>query len=209
MRFKGHQDIFTERAFTSFGGFTWKELLLTIASIALLILLFVGWRARRGELPRRNVCDKNLRELLSGFNSYNAEFGRLPSAARSGAAREDDWIFWQTERILEESPLVARTDKFRDSLRCPGDRNFSFRGYPYSYSMNVNLERLATLRIANDRQVILLYEEDAPNDGACEVGGKQDGLATRHRNQSNAGFLDGHVDRMKQKDGISPWHARP
>jgi len=188
-------------------GFSRKELLLTLGCLALLAAVFIAWRIRSLDLPSRKTCERNLRQLLTGFNSYESDMGRFPSAARSGFVTNDDWIFWQTERLLLESPLAHRATNYSGSLRCPADTRFSFRPYPYSYSMNINFERASIRRIPNLSELILLYEEEAPNDGACFPGGPSDALGKRHLGRSNAGFIDGHVEQIDDKFGSSKFHA--
>lgn len=178
-----------------------------MACLALLAIVTLAWHARHRDLPHRKVCERNLRQLVIGFNLYDAEVGHYPSAARSGVLTNDDWIFWQTERLLQDSPLASHTTNFLGSIRCPADTKFSFRPYPYSYSMNVNFEQASLRRIPNLPQLILLYEEEAPNDGACLAGSPTDALAWRHLSRSNAGFLDGHVEQITEKFGASRNHA--
>jgi len=192
---------------TSSCGFTRRELIVTVACLALLGLIAFSWYARHRDLPGRTVCQANLRQLAAGFNSYETDVGRLPGAARIGTATNDDWIFWQTERLLADSPLAKHTSNFLNIVRCPADTTFSFRGYPYSYSMNANFERFSTRASGNKSRFILLYEEEAPNDGACGVSGPADVLTQRHFRRGNAAFLDGHVELIGNDTGVSRTHS--
>lgn len=94
-------------------------------------------------------------------------------------------------------------------LRCPADAGFQHREYPYSYSMNAHLEKLPLASLAHAGELILLFEEAFPNDGACAPGELADRLARRHGRRSHAGFLDGHVERLRPAAGSRPERVQP
>jgi prepilin-type processing-associated H-X9-DG protein len=190
-------------------AFTRTELLITLGCVVLIALLANAWRIQAVDGPRRKVCERNLKNLLAGFDGYVEANERLPAAGRLDVTNTEDWIYWQVERRLEQSSVARHMVSFESSaLRCPGDGGFRYRGYPYSYSMNANFEKSSIRRIPNHQQLILLYEEEAPNDGACQVGGAADAPARRHVSRSNAGFLDGHVEQITEATGTSSKHAK-
>jgi prepilin-type processing-associated H-X9-DG protein len=220
-------------------AFTLKELLLVLGALALLAALGLGWRARSADLPRRKACQSNLKQLLSGFDGYVQANGRLPWAARRGAPHAHDWVHWQPDRFLDQSalaPFLTNLSPLRDRsveesaarregerprepqvprglssrvLRCPADAGFQHREYPHSYSMNAHLEKLPPASLANADDLILLFEEAFPNDGACAPGEAADPLARRHLRRSHAAFLDGHVERLSPSAASQPQRVQP
>lgn len=190
-------------------AFTRKELILTISCVGVLALVAIAWRARSLDMPRRKVCQENIRQLLMGFNSYYVMKGHLPWAARHDVTNEQDWIFWQSDRSVTQSALAEGNSNFLAALRCPADTMCSFREYPYSYSMNAHLEKRTAKEIPAQQPLILIYEEENPDDGACGADGPADVLTKRHVRESNAGFLDGHVEKIAESTGRSRKHARP
>jgi hypothetical protein len=191
-------------------AFTLQELLLVAGAVALLGLIAVGWRARSADLPRRKACQSNLKQLLSGFEGFVQANGRLPWAARSGAPASNDWIFWQPDRFLDQSALAPFIPHFGSTLlRCPADPGFQHREYPYSYTMNAHVEKLPPASLANASDLILLFEEAFPNDGACAPGETADALAKRHLQRTAAGFMDGHVETISASAAGGQNHVQP
>lgn len=198
------------RLFASDGGFTRTELLATLGVLVVLAVFTLLWRARSRDLPRRAVCQQNLKELSAGFAGYAQTTGHLPWAGRSGAPTTNDWLFWQADRRLENSAIAPWTTNFSGRLlRCPGDNTYSTREYPYSYSMNAHLEKTAPDQVINADALILLYEETFPNDGACAPGETADQLASRHLGRSCAAFLDGHVESIAKITGTDNKRVLP
>jgi len=191
-------------------GFRRTEFLATVVCITVLAVILLIWRARSPELARRKACQNNIRQLLGCFDGYLKDNGRLPAAARSKITNDQDWIFWQPNRALEDSAIAHYTLKFDTNLlRCPGDDRVRYRTYQYSYTMNAHLEKQQKARLTRSKPLILIYEENDPNDGACAAGSSSDIVTTRHNAKSNAGFLDGHVERITQSTGSLDKHARP
>jgi prepilin-type processing-associated H-X9-DG protein len=191
-------------------AFTLRELLGLMVGLALLALAVWAWRARSLDLPKRQVCQQNVRRLLAGFAEYAQVREHLPWAARLGQPHSNDWIYWQPERWLDQSSLAGFVPGWGSGLlRCPADREFAHRQYPYSYTMNAHLEKLHPARLRNRRQLILLFEEQFPNDGACAAGEAADRLARRHGGRSCAGFIDGHVELVSPSGGTRPDRVRP
>ena len=190
-------------ALVSAAAFTRHELLVVFGCLVVLLVLGLAWRTRSNDIPRRKGCERNLKNLLAGFEGYANANEHLPAAGRMGALNDQDWIYWQTDRVLADSALAQYTPTFQGTtLRCAGDTGFRYRNYPYSYSMNVNFEKAATRRIPNHSQIILLNEENSPNDGARVKGQPTDVLTTRHGGLSAAGFMDGHVEFISEKSGV-------
>jgi prepilin-type processing-associated H-X9-DG protein len=186
-----------------------KDLLAGICFLVFLGLLASSWLGRSGRAARRAACGENLRRLLSGFDGFVNDHGQLPTSSRDRAVKNSDWVYWQENRRLENSAIATNFSRFSEALRCPGDTAFRGRVYRYSYSMNAHLERLQPLQLSNRNDLILLFEEAAPNDGACVASEPRDRLTRRHDGRSNAGFLDGRVELMRDREASQSEHLRP
>jgi len=189
--------------------FARKDLLVAICCLVFLGLLASSWLGRSGRAARRAGCTENMRQLLKGFEGFANDYGKLPTSGRVKDPKESDWIYWQKNRVLKNSALATNFAGFSEALRCPGDRQSQRRDYSYSYTMNVHLEQLNPRQLTNTNDVILLLEEGAPNDGACVPGLRADRLSRRHAGWSNAGFLDGQVKLIKERDLVYPLRVIP
>jgi len=186
-----------------------KDLLVAICFLVFLGLLASSWLGRAGRAARRVACGANLQRLLSGFDGFVNDYGQLPSAGRSKSPKHSDWIYWQEDRRVTNSALATNCNGFSEILRCPGDTGFRRRIYRYTYTMNVHLEQADPRRLTNRNDLILLFEEAAPNDGCCAAGEPRDRLSRRHGGRSNAGFLDGRVELIKEREATRSEHVRP
>jgi prepilin-type processing-associated H-X9-DG protein len=191
-------------------AFTRVELLIVIACLIALGCLGVAWRGRIQDLPARKSCQLNHKKLWTGLNEYALEHREFPAASGRGNPRVDDWVHWQSNRLLEESALARHMTPFDGRvLRCPEDRAYPYREYAYSYSMNAHLDKMERAGVLNPENLCLVYEEEAPNDGACVPGAPEDRLSQRHRGRSNTVFLDGRIEMITEKTGRATKHARP
>jgi prepilin-type processing-associated H-X9-DG protein len=191
-------------------AFSRTELLVSISVLLVLgILGYVGF-SKASVAAKNKTCQSNLKTLFTGFSGFVTASNKLPSAARTGNTEPNDWIHWQPDRYFEESAIAPFIPAFGTKiLQCPLDQQVRYRDFPFSYTMNVSLERLPPARLANKNTLILLFEESSPNDGSCVAGESSDRLTTRHAGQSNAGFLDGRVESMTEPKAILRDHIEP
>jgi hypothetical protein len=141
------------------GAFTLVELVVVIGIIAVLIAILMPVLNKARAAANRTVCLSNVRQLGLGISMYcDNNFGYFPTCAvwADGVAYvqyPDDWIWWQANRNLDDSPIATylniRAERLKAVLRRPAD---SFEGrkphpgitsgqgpYLYSYGMNANL----------------------------------------------------------------------
>jgi prepilin-type N-terminal cleavage/methylation domain-containing protein len=140
-------------------GFTLVELLVVIGIIALLIGILIPTLSKARAAANRTACLSNVRQLGVGIIMYcNTNGGWFPTCAEpaDGIAYiqfPEDWVYWQGNRNLDDSPIAGflncRGERLRAVLRCPAD---SFDGartlpgmssgqgpYLYSYCLNAYL----------------------------------------------------------------------
>jgi prepilin-type N-terminal cleavage/methylation domain-containing protein len=137
-------------------GFTLVELLVVIGIIAVLIGVLLPSLSRARRAANRVACLNNLKQLHAAIVMYcNDNGGWFPTCAYpangvSDAQMQDDWIYWEANRNLDDSPIARYVgtggDKLKQLLRCPED---TFEGrkpalgispgqgpYLYSYAIN-------------------------------------------------------------------------
>jgi prepilin-type N-terminal cleavage/methylation domain-containing protein/prepilin-type processing-associated H-X9-DG protein len=164
-------------------GFTLVELLVVIGIIALLISILLPSLSRAQEQARMVNCLSNLRQLGSAFQMYlNENKGKFP-APSAGNQRAEDWLYWQSGRVLEESGInryLTSSGTFEPRyFICPSDDVSAHpNAYRYSYTVNWmicqykeyqgNLPTLNISQVRNPTQKILLIDESAATiDDGC------------------------------------------
>jgi prepilin-type N-terminal cleavage/methylation domain-containing protein/prepilin-type processing-associated H-X9-DG protein len=214
-------------------AFTLVELLVVIGIIALLISILLPALGRAKENANRVACLSNLRQIGTAMIMYTgANRGWFPFSAGLGefdpktgnGYRFEDWIWWQANRKVNDSPIGLYFGAFNAKLlQCPSDtdhtRNISPDPYRYSYTMNMGmssepgasiwmglpLQKITNVRRSSEK--ILIFEEDerSLDDGNFNpflVGTDVENfLAVRHDRQQkgpkargNVSFVDGHAD---------------
>jgi len=191
-------------------AFTRLELLVTAGVVVLLAAVGGALAKRLRERPGELTCLSNMKTVVAAFERYAGDHGSYPWAAREGQPVPEDWVHWQPTRKLEQSAVAAyQRPQGGAPLTCPGDADSRYRVYPFSYTMNAHIEKLVPGRIVNKGQMVLLYEEKYPNDGACAPGETVDALTRRHQGRSHAAFGDGHAEAVREKYATEWGRCRP
>ena len=110
-------------------GFTLVELLVVIGIIAVLIAILLPALAKARASANRIVCLSNVRQLYTGIALYcndNNDVFPQCAAAADGISRTsyaEDWLYWQTGRVIDDSPIAKclnlSGDNLKKVLRCP------------------------------------------------------------------------------------------
>jgi len=142
-------------------AFTLVELLVVIGVIAVLIGILLPALSRARAQANRVACLSNIRQLYAGILLYcNDNGGWFPTCAYAAdgtadAQLNDDWIWWEANRNLDDSAIAtylgAGGDKLKRLLRCPADAVEGRKAFPgilpgqgpylYSYGMNDAIAR--------------------------------------------------------------------
>lgn len=190
------------------GAFTLIELLTVIAIIGILASILIPVVGKVRESARQAVCTSNVRQLAMAMILYTGENnGYLPYPASGGGdgvpPHANDWVYWQNGRELRNSAIGPYVGEAltEDLFRCPSDdtRTAEQYGiYPFSYTLNTYLTvnhqlggRIGTLPYPS--QIMMMGEEQSPNDGLWDPPHQHDRLSTRHGERGNVAFADGHV----------------
>ncbi|MEX2381001.1 MAG: prepilin-type N-terminal cleavage/methylation domain-containing protein [Opitutales bacterium] len=192
-------------------AFTLIELLTVIAIIGILASILIPTVAKVRDTARQAVCSSNIRQISMGMVMFAMDNdGILPSAGAESAGwiGEDDFIYYQQGRDIRDSAIAPYVgDVIEPELfRCPSDTGWEERGenrfFPYSYSMNVlivsNPSHNDTVggrldRIQDASLIMMLGEEQNPNDARFWPWAPADQVTRRHGGRGNVSFCDGHV----------------
>lgn len=186
---------------TRLAGFTLIELLVVIAIIAILASMLLPALSRAKSLAQTTACAGNMRQITLGIIMYAGDYdGDMPSPALRGIPRSSDWVAWQPGRDVQESVIAPYVGGHLSSnlFRCPPDNNTNRpQNYPYSYSLNAYLTREAVVetknrgnidRLLDPSRIIVLMDEEAPNDGWWVAWRSvHDVITQRHRGRGKVG----------------------
>ncbi len=168
-------------------AFTLIELLVSIAIIGILAGLLLAVLARSKGKANQTACRNNFRQAGLAFQLYHEDFTELfpaPGSKTQYGPQPEDWIWWQANRNVTNSPIARYIGGFNALLfTCPDDRSalslqtssgLDASGadpYPYSFSLtsftlkdDVNTG-MATI-ITSDRQVYPFKVSSVKNPSA-------------------------------------------
>jgi type II secretory pathway pseudopilin PulG len=107
------------------------ELLVVIGIIAVLISLLLPVVSKARAQTNRTACQSNVRQLYVGILNYcNDNHDWYPTCAYptfspSWVQYPDDWLYWEANRNLDDSPVAKylrlRGEALKSLLRCPAD----------------------------------------------------------------------------------------
>jgi len=223
-------------------AFTLIELLVSIAIIGILAGLLLSALARSKGKADQTTCRNNFHQAGLAFQLYHEDFNDLfpaPGSKTQYGPQPEDWIWWQSNRNVTNSPIARYIGNFNAYLfTCPVDqaaRALQARPdvsgadpYPYSFSLtsftlkdDVN-QGMATI-VTADRQVypfkiasvkspgakLMLVEEDRTTLDDARWVPANNPLTDRHGGRSDATFADGHVETVLPEFGGDTANSDP
>lgn len=203
-------------------GFTLIELLTVIAIIGILAAILIPTVGKVRDSAKRSVCLSNMRQISMAMLMFaDDNNGVLPTLGDDWAL-PTDWIQWRNDgqnHDIEKSVIIPYLGGSfsEDIYRCPSDENIlnnsdnpvaGWAPYRYSYSMNAILDPLGRghslaqriqgriYNIEETTRIIMLGEEERPNNSGYHPWSNADRLTQRHGGKGNVSFVDGHVQTV-------------
>ncbi len=223
-------------------AFTLIELLVSIAIIGILAGLLLSALSRAKEKGNQTTCRNNLHQSGLAFQMYHGDFNEMfpaPGSKTEYGPQPEDWIWWQVDRNVANSPIAHYIGNFNPYLfTCPDDKvarslqaNPDHSGadpYPYSFSLTSyslldDVNRGMATVITTDRQVypfkissvknasakLMLVEEDRSTLDDSRWVPANNPLSDRHGGKCDAAFADGHVEAVLAAFGDDTANSDP
>ncbi|OPZ86060.1 MAG: Type II secretion system protein G precursor [bacterium ADurb.Bin429] len=172
-------------------GFTLIELLVVIAIIAILAAILFPVFAKAREKARTNSCLNNQRQIGIAISMYAQDNGETLMPA-SGT--------WSTYLVNYNEASI---------YDCPTKTGKGNNNAP-EYGFNANLlgkalgdMKYADLFIATGDLVMSGASDTTPPYTLSAVSGAEPNLDIRHNSGAVLGFLDGHMDYLPVKSGVT------
>ena len=202
-------------------GFTLIELLVVIAIIAILAAILFPVFARAREKARQTSCLSNVKQMELAYQMYAQDYDErvVPTwiswqGWASGGGSWDDGAYWPY--LLQ--PYTANTQVFdcpSEELSWDGGPNYRTTGG--AYTQNVYLGYFHA-QVVSHYDPVTLAQIKKPSETLVHADSANRNptlwknpayISTRHNDQANVGFADGHAKSMNRNSLMSALVWRP
>ena len=223
-------------------AFTLVELLVVIAIIGILAGLLLSALARSKEKAHQTTCRNNLHQVSLGFQMYHGDYNELfpgPGSKTEYGEQPEDWIWWQPDRNVTNSPIARFIGNFNaDLFTCPSDNiarslqnhpdTSGANPYPYSFSLNSysldsNNQNPGMATIYDRNHVQYPFRIGSVNHPSAKIMIAEESrdslddarwvppttLCDRHGGKGDDAFADGHVQTVAPEFGEDTSNSDP
>ena len=175
--------------FSKKGGFSYIELLVSVAIISVAYVVMFGAGSKFGQTRRKAGCATNLAKMHMVLSVYAAEQdGAFPSA--TGATTSEAALTELVPRYTTDTSIFICPGGKQSGL--PGSQPFADRRISYAYYMGLNTRTASPgIPLVSDAQVNVGSKRKG--DPLFSESGKAPGHNHR-RYGGNVLFVDGHVE---------------
>ena len=193
-------------------NFTLIELLIVIAIIAILAAMLLPALNQARERARATTCMNNLKQNGSAFTFYADDNRGFIPLAHGGSGASRQWIMWlRGQKSTNNSPWKVDTAAYLANSNTALCKSFSTTGAKEFELVKEEFRFLFQPKIKHPSRWLVLADDIRKSGSnvweqlyviSASGTGSQGLIHTRHSNQANVLFADGHVGTHHGNEAI-------